>query len=282
MDINQFAVFQIKNIPENRKIRFRPYHALKEMGVQVNYRDYEQAYIGRMQPGEGPEQIRGRLGVKLPRTFRGHSISVSDVLVLNKQGIAASYYVEKDGFTEIEGFFRDSASGAEVSMETTGFHIEGKEGGWLAFDSITVDGREFFLMEHETYGKEAAWTVVDADGNLAVDNVYNGFDQATLQQIRDYMNPVQPPAESVQQEKPPLADWQKYMVNGEYLRSSEIDAEQNYNMIDGRRNNMPVKNRKGRESVLAKLHRKQAEIEARSGKPAQQMAAAEDMERRRK
>lgn len=282
MDINQFAVFQIKNIPENRKIRFRPYHALKEMGVQVNYRDYEQAYIGRMQPGEGPEQIRGRLGGKLPRTFRGHSISVSDVLVLNKQGIAASYYVEKDGFTEIEGFFRDSASGAAVSMETTGFHIEGKEGGWLAFDSITVDSREFFLMEHETYGKEAAWTVVDADGNLAVDNVYNGFDQAALQQIRDYINPVQPPAESMQQEKPLLADWQKYMVNGEYLRSSEIDAEQNYNMIDGRRNNMPVKNRKGRESVLAKLHRKQAEIAARSGKPAQQMAAAEDMERRRK
>ncbi len=282
MDINQFAVFQIKNIPENRKIRFRPYHVLKEMGVQVNYRDYEQAYIGRMQPEEGPDQIRERLGGKLPQTFRGHSISVSDVLVLNKQGIAASYYVEKDGVTEIEGFFRDSASGTVVSMETTGFHIEGKEGGWLAFDSITVDGREFFLMEHETYGKEAAWTVVDADGNLAVDNVHNGFDQAALQQIRDYMNPVQPPAESVQQEKPPLADWQKYMENGEYLRSSEMDEEQNYNMIDGRRNNMPVKNRKGRLSVLAKLHRKQAEITARSGKPAQQMAVAEDMERRRK
>lgn len=282
MDINQFAVFQIKNIPENRKIRFRPYHALQEMGVQVNCRDYEQAYIGRMQPEEGPGQIRRRLGGKLPRTFRGHSISVSDVLVLNKQGVTVSYYVEKEGFTEIEGFFHNGSSGAAVSMETTGFHIEGKEGGWLAFDSITVDGREFFLMEHETYGKEAAWTVVDADGNLAVDNVYNGFDQAALQQIRDYINPVQPPAEFVQQEKPPLADWQKYMENGEYLRSSEMDEEQNYNMIDGRRNNMPVNNKKGRPSVLAKLHRKQAEIAARSGNPAQQMAAAEDMERRRK
>ena len=74
------------------------------MGVQVNCRDYEQAYIGRMKPEEGPEQIRERLGGKLPRTFHGHSISVSDVLVLNKGGVVTSYYVEKDGFTVIAGF----------------------------------------------------------------------------------------------------------------------------------------------------------------------------------
>ena len=70
--------------------------------------------------------------------------------------------------------------------------------------------------------------------------------------------------------------------NGEYLRSSEIDEEQNYNMIDGRRNNMSPKGKNGRASVLAKLRRKQAEIAKRSGKPAPQMEAAEDMERRRK
>jgi hypothetical protein len=83
-------------------------------------------------------------------------------------------------------------------------------------------------------------------------------------------------------DKPSLENWQKYMENGEYLRSSEMDEEQNYNMIDGRRNNMPPKGKNGRASVLAKLRRKQAEIAKRSGKPAQQMAMAEDMERRRK
>lgn len=299
MDVNQFAVYQMKNIPENRMMRFRPYRVLQETGVRISCRDYEQAYLGRMQPGDGPGQIRERLGVKLPRTFRGHSVSVSDVLALNKQGVVTSYYVEKEGFTKIDGFFQSSPAGAAVSIETKGFHIEGKEGGWLAFDSTAIEGKEFFLMEHETYGREAAWAVVDADGKLIVDDVYNGFDQAVLQQIRDFMNPVQssaepmkreepftepgkPSAESVKQEKPLPADWQKYMENGEYLRSSEIDEEQNYNMIDGRRNNTPAKNKKGRASVLAKLHQKQAEIAARGGKPVQQMAAGEDMERRRK
>ena len=281
MDINQFAVYQLKNIPANREIRFRPYHILQEKNIQVRSNDYEQAYLGRMQPRDTPDNIRQRFEKQLPRTFKGHSISVSDVLVLNREGIVTSYYVDKTGFTVIAGFIRNGSSGALVSFDTTDFHIEGKEGSWLAFDSIIIDGKQFFLMEHETYGKDAAWTVVDEDGKLIVDNAYHGFDQTVLQQIRDYLNPPQTAVEKAAP-KPALENWQKYMENGEYLRSSEIDEEQNYNMIDGRRNNMPMKGKKGRPSVLAKLRRKQVEIAKRSGKPVPQMEVMEDMERKRK
>ena len=297
MDVNQFAVYQLKNIPENRQIQFRPYSALQEKGIQIQYMDYEQVYLARMQPEDEPGQIRKRFNEKLPRTFHGHSISVSDVLVLNKDGVVTSYYVEKEGFTVIAGFIRISSSGTLVSLDTTDFHIKGKEGKWLAFDSIIIEGRQFFLMEHETYGKEVAWVVLDEEGKIIVDHTYQGFDQTALQQIKDYLNLPQLTAELQKQEipdgniqtqsgnamdKPPLENWQKYMENGEYLRSSEIDEEQNYNMIDGRRNNMSPKGKNGRVSVLEKLRRKQAEIAKRSGKPAQQMAMAEDMERRRK
>ena len=259
--------------------------------------DYEQVYMARMQPEDEPGQIRKRFNEKLPRTFHGHSISVSDVLVLNKGGVVTSYYVEKDGFTVIAGFIRISSSGTLVSLDTTDFHIKGKEGKWLAFDSIIIEGRQFFLMEHETYGKEVAWVVLDEEGKLVVDHAYHGFDQSVQQQIKDYLNPPQLTAEPQNQEisgghiqmqssnamdKPPLENWQKYMENGEYLRSSEIDEEQNYNMIDGRRNNMSPKGKNGRVSILTKLRRKQAEIAKRSVKPAQQMEMAEDMERRRK
>ena len=297
MDVNQFAVYQLKNIPENRQIRFRPYSALQEKGIQIQYKDYEQVYLARIQPEDGPEQIRKRFNEKLPKTFHGHSISVSDVLVLNKEGVVTSYYVEKDGFTIIAGFIRLGSSGTLVSLDTTDFHIEGKEGKWLAFDSIIIDGRQFFLMEHETYGKEVAWVVLDEEGKLIVDHAYQGFDQTVQQQIKDYLNSPQFTAEPQNQkisdghiqvqsgntiDKPPLENWQRYMENGEYLRSSEIDEEQNYNMIDGTRNNMSPKGKNGRASVLAKLRHKQAEIAKRYGKPAQQMAMAEEMERRRK
>ncbi len=178
MDVNQFAVYQLKNIPENRQIRFRPYSALQEKGIQIQYEDYEQVYLARMQPEDEPGEIRKRFNEKLPRTFHGHSISVSDVLVLNKGGVVTSYYVEKDGFTVIAGFIRISSSGTLVSLDTTDFHIKGKEGKWLAFDSIIIEGRQFFLMEHETYGKEVAWVVLDEEGKLVVDHAYHGFDQS--------------------------------------------------------------------------------------------------------
>lgn len=301
MDINQFAVYQLKNIPENREIRFRPYKALLEKGIQIQCKDYEQVYLGRMQPADTPESIRKQFDKKLPLTFKGHSISVSDVLVLNKEGDVTSYYIEKTGFTVISEFIRNGSSGAIVSFDTTDFHIKGKEGSWLAFDSIIIDGKEFFLMEHEKYGKEVAWAVVDEDGNLIVDNVYQGFDQTVLQQIKDYLNPPLFEKEPVKQETTigqtvipseanvpfvrnqehtTLENWQKYMANGEYLRAIESGEEQNYSFIDGNKNNCKKKN--GRESVLKKLHRKQAEIAKRSGKPTQQIAVAEDMERKRK
>ena len=301
MDVRQFAVYQLKNIPENRKMRFRPYSTLLESGIQIQYKDYEQVYLARMPLEDGPEQIRRRFDKKLPRTFHGHSISVSDVLVLNKGGVVTSYYVEKEGFTVISGFIRPGSSGTPVYFGITGFHIEGKEGSWHAFDSIMIDGRQFFLMENETYGKQGAWTVVNENGKLIVDNVYQGFNHSVQQQIKDYLNPPHVVKEPVQQERPfsqasipsrsdvsdnkgqkklPFENWQKYIENGEYLRSVESGEEQNYSFIDGNKNNCKKMN--GRKSVLKKLRLKQAEIAKRIGKPVQQMATAQDIERKQK
>ena len=321
---NQFAVYQMKQTPETRKIRFRPYKTLQEKGIQISEEDYEQVYTGTLSPQDPPESVRERLDGQPPRSFAGHSVSVSDVLVFNCSGTVISYYVEKNGFTMIENFIKNesSSSGSAVSIDTTNFQIEGKAGSWLAFDSIRLEGQEFFLMEHETYGKDAAWVVVDGAGKLAVDNVRNGFDQEVKKKLEEYLHPLQPeedrreeirqqaePEGQVKQQtyqeepqhqweendsdKPQPDNWQKYMENGEYLRSAEISEEQNYNMIDGRKNNgykapaasnsMPPKKKpKGRQSVLAKLHKKQAEIAKRSGKKEHQQVAENDMERERK
>ena len=192
--------------------------------------------------------------------------------------------IEEEGFIVIAGFLRIGSSGALISYDTTDFHIEGKEGSWLAYDSIIIDGREFFLMEHTVYGAQAANVVLDSEGKLVADNVFHGFDETVKQQIREYLHPPTKEPEPEKSKKPMMENWQKAYENGEYLRSAEITEEQNYNMIDGRMNNLPNKPRKigGRVSVLDRLHLKQAEIARRSGKTVPQMAAEEEMERRRK
>lgn len=173
MDGNQFAVYQLRQIPETRKIRFQPYRILMKEGFQIRYEHYEQVYLGRMQGDDSPESIRERFQKQLPRTFKGHSVSVSDVLVMNREGVVTSYYVEKDGFVVLAGFIRNGSSGTLISFETTDFHVEGKNGSWLAIDSIIIDGREFFLMEHEEYGVDGTYIVLDEAGELIVDSVYN-------------------------------------------------------------------------------------------------------------
>lgn len=96
----------------------------------------------------------------------------------------------------------NDASDALVSLDTANFHIEGKEGSWLAFDSIAVDGKEFFLMEHE-------------NGKLIVDDACHGFDQTVQRRIKDCLRPSQSDPKSAKQETPPLENWQKYMENGD-------------------------------------------------------------------
>ena len=284
MERNQFALYQLKRIPENRMIRFRPYETLQENHIQVQYENYEQKYLGQMKRGETPMEIRKRLNERPPRSFSGHSVSVSDVLILNQDGEIASYYVEKEGFVVLAGFIRQGSSGALISCDTTDFHIEGKAGSWLAYDSIVIDGREFFLMEHTVYGSLAANVVLAADGKLVSDNVFHGFDDTVQKQIREYLNPGSTEAEQETKKKPALETWQKAYENGEYLRSAEITEEQNYNMIDGRMNNLPPKPRKigKRISVLDRLHLKQTELAKRDKGTVPQMAAEEERERRKK
>lgn len=286
MNRNQFAIYQMKAESKNREIRFRPYQELRNMGIKVQCVKYEQVYLGMMQPGDTPASIVLRIEQRHPRNFKGHAISIGDVLVLNQDGTVNFYYVEKNGFTEFADFIPPVASGTAVTIQTSGLEVEGKKGKWLAYDRIIIDGVEFFLMEHETYGSEAANIIVDQTGKLIVDDVRHGFDEAVKQKIREYLSPQNRKIPEISHKnmgdgKPPLEIWQKYHENGEYMRSAEITEEQNYNMIDGRMNNLPPKPRKigNRISVLDRLHLKQAEIRERNGKVIQQMVADQDMER---
>lgn len=275
---NQFAVYQLREIPENRKKRFRSYAELQKEHIQIRYTDYKQVYRSWMRYDETPDNIRKHLEKQLPKNFSGHAISIGDVLILDKNGEAVSYYLEKEGFTVLDDFIRNGSSNTLISLATTNFQIEGKEGSWLAFDNLVLEGKEFFLMEHTTYGKNAAWVVIDETGKLIVDQVMTGFDEAVKEQIISYLHPKETQKKS---EKTILENWQKSYENGEYLRSAEITEEQNYNMIDGRMNNLPVKPRKigTRISVLDRLHLKQAALNMKN---LPQPVMENEMERKRK
>ena len=283
MSTSQFAVYQLKKKPELRNLLFRTYEELAQDQIPVQVANYEQVYLGTMKPGETPEQIKKDLEQKQPHNYKGHAVSTSDVLILNDNGVTTTYYVNKDTFIEIPDFMKvTSSESGGLTKDTVGYEIEVKDGTWEVVDYLLVEGKNYFLMEHEQYGTNVAYVVLNQNGKVIVDSVYNGFDDMVKQQIRDYLHP--PVQAQTGNSKPKLDNWQKYMENGEYLRSAEITEEANYNMIDGLKNNAAPKEKKNRpkESILAKLNEKKEEVARRSGQKAMQQVMGQDMERTKK
>lgn len=277
MKLNQYAIYQLPAKAENRELRFRTWEDVQKQHLAVRVENYEQVFLAHALPDDTAETIWKRFLEKPPKKFKGHSLSVSDVIVHNKDGETMAYYVDKKQLYVVAGFFRLNSSGTLITMDTRDFQLEDKQGNWIATDEIIVDGRQFFLMQSEQFGAKAAFLVVSAEGKLVTDDCYNGFDETALLQIKNFQHP--PVSKPMISHKPELEVWQKAYENGEYLRSAEMTEEANYNFIDGRINNTYGKKKdidpKHRPSVLAVLHRKQKEIAARSGKQPQQIQEAE-------
>ena len=78
----------------------------------------------------------------------------------------------------------------EVNMETSGLAVAGHMGTWHTIDHKEVDGHTFYLMEHDTHGDEAACLIVDERGKLSLSDVYNGFDEHTVDLLHQEVMPV--------------------------------------------------------------------------------------------
>ena len=177
-----------------------------------------------------------------------------------------AYYVDVKGLVMIPGFFRMNSSAAMITMETRGFVFDDRKGSWMATDETIIDGKQFFLMESETYGWSAAYAVVDDQGRKVAEDTYNGFDDRTLQQIRSYLNAPQAAVDHTRtlDGKIILEIYQQYFENGEYLRSAESGTEQNYNMIDGIANNKRTKSESQQLLVTTSAEKEDSEERAKS------------------
>ena len=78
----------------------------------------------------------------------------------------------------------------EMNMDTSGLAVAGHIGTWHTIDHMEVDGHTFWLMEHDTHGDEAACIIVDERGKLAISDVYDGFDEHTVDLLRQEVMPV--------------------------------------------------------------------------------------------
>ena len=64
----------------------------------------------------------------------------------------------------------------EITGDSSNIEVEGHFGTWYVIDTDKINDTAYFLLEHEEHGDEAACVIVDSDGELVLDDVWNGFD----------------------------------------------------------------------------------------------------------
>lgn len=106
----KFQIYQLPSGDEYQGVRFESMDRLKADGVQLNKDDYALVYEGEVGEFRGNatlEALYTQFNIDHPEDFRGHSLSVSDVIVISVDGKDTAYFCDSFGFTEMPEFFRE-------------------------------------------------------------------------------------------------------------------------------------------------------------------------------
>lgn len=124
-----YEILQIKDGSDGEQYRFWGMNYVQETGLQVNVSDYESKYQGELKPGETLDTLYERFNIHRPEDFTGHSLSVSDVIVLESGGDKKAFYVDSFGFCEVKDFFAEKLERSEITFtvaECGEFHSLGR------------------------------------------------------------------------------------------------------------------------------------------------------------
>ena len=114
---SRFGIYQLKDTEETRDIRFMNMDYLEREGIPVSRENYTLVYTGELKEGMSLEDIYTQFNIDHPADFTGHSLSVSDVVVLHQDGENTSHYVDSVGYREIPEFTKELSVSAEVTAE---------------------------------------------------------------------------------------------------------------------------------------------------------------------
>lgn len=198
-DKDTFSIYQLKHGDDTRDLRFEPYDRLQTAGHAVDPANYEPVYTAPLAPGTSLEDIYTRFNIDHPKDFKGHSLSVSDVVVLHQNGQDAAHYVDSFGYQQVPEFLQEQQKELTPDKFLTGEKITTPRG------SFHLTSMSMEQMKEAGYGVHHN----SEDGNYYI--MGNG--------TRAFAVAVEQPQN--------------------YLKHIEDTVEQNDNNFDGIINNMP-------------------------------------------
>ena len=220
---DSFSIYQLKRGDETLDYRFEPLDAIRRNGLSVDPANYELVYTAPLTERDDLESIYTRFNIDRPADFKGHSLSVSDIVVLHQGGSDTAYYCDRFGFSQVPEFLEPDRA-KEVTIPTPD-QMATRERISTPRGSFTVTAMSREQMEAAGYGLHHQ----SDDGKyLIMGNGTRAF--AVLAEQPEKDNP---------------------------LRAAEMTLEVDYGMIDGIINN----GRRGEELEKAQEHTERTQPE---------------------
>ena len=194
-----FSIYQVPPGPEGRDFRYRSYEDLQADGLSVDRKNYQLVYTAPLDKDTTLDEIYRRFNMEHPADYKGHSLSMGDIVVFRQDGKQTAYYVDEGAdYRQVPEFFAQPEKQLTPDECMTGEQIQTPRGRFY----LTDRSRE--QMEAAGYGFHHQ----SDDGRYLI--MANG--------TRAFAIPAQ-------QES--------------HIKMAEMSTEQNYNMIDGMMNNAP-------------------------------------------
>ena len=194
-----FSIYQVPPGPEGRDFRYRSYEDLQADGLSVDRENYQIIYTAPLDKDTTLDEIYRRFNMEHPADYKGHSLSMGDIVVFRQDGKQTAYYVDEGAdYRQVPEFFAQPEKQLTPDECMTGEQIQTPRGRFY----LTDRSRE--QMEAAGYGFHHQ----SEDGRYLI--MANG--------TRAFAIPAQ-------QES--------------HIKTAEMSTEQNYNMIDGMMNNAP-------------------------------------------
>ena len=106
-----FSIYQLRQEPQTQRLLFAFYDSVKG---NVKKSNYDLVYTSSLKPGTNVsdtlDSIYERFNLYPPKDFKGHSLSVSDVIVLHQNGRDTAHYVDLSGFRNVPEFTQEPAT----------------------------------------------------------------------------------------------------------------------------------------------------------------------------
>ena len=226
-----FGIYQIKDDSPGENYAFMNMRFIESHGMQIKKEDYKLVYVGELSGNMSLDDIFERFNIDRPEDFRGHSLSVSDIIVLNDGEKVTAHFVDSISFEQLDSFLNlEEQVLSELAYEVGEryFAIQRTEEG---YDYSFYD-EDFRLMDGGVYEndeisiEEAAEELLEDEGWTG-ERIRGDYDQL-MEKVKEMDEVVMAEIQKSQGEYKPLA------------KVEELE-EANYNMIDNVLNNMPLK-----------------------------------------